>query len=101
MGDVTQILSAIDQGDPHAAEQLLPLVYDESGNLVGKKTGPRITWPALRPRSRSMTPVFAWPAATSPPGTAAVALNEVVEPLKQPHDEHNRLSSPDLPAIKG
>jgi hypothetical protein len=29
MGDVTRILSAIEQGDPSAAEQLLPLVYDE------------------------------------------------------------------------
>ncbi len=29
MTDLTYILSAIEQGDPHAAEQLLPLVYDE------------------------------------------------------------------------
>ena len=29
MNEVTRILSAIEQGDPHAAEQLLPLVYDE------------------------------------------------------------------------
>jgi RNA polymerase sigma factor (TIGR02999 family) len=29
MTDVTRILSAIEQGDPSAAEQLLPLVYDE------------------------------------------------------------------------
>jgi hypothetical protein len=29
MREVTRILSAIEQGDPHAAEQLLPLVYDE------------------------------------------------------------------------
>ena len=29
MNDVTRILSAIDQGDPHAAEQLLPQVYDQ------------------------------------------------------------------------
>ena len=27
MSEVTRILSAIEQGDPHAAEQLLPLVY--------------------------------------------------------------------------
>ena len=33
MRDVTQILSAIEQGDPHAAEQLLPLVYDELRQL--------------------------------------------------------------------
>jgi hypothetical protein len=29
MSDVTRILSAIEQGDQRAAEQLLPLVYDE------------------------------------------------------------------------
>jgi hypothetical protein len=29
MSDVTRILSQIEQGDPKATEQLLPLVYDE------------------------------------------------------------------------
>jgi hypothetical protein len=29
MSDVTRILSQIESGDPAAAEQLLPLVYDE------------------------------------------------------------------------
>ena len=37
MNDVTRILSAIEQGDPHAAEQLLPLVYDELRKLAGQK----------------------------------------------------------------
>lgn len=37
MSDVTRILSAIDQGDPHAAEQLLPLVYDELRRLAAQK----------------------------------------------------------------
>lgn len=34
MNDVTRILSAIEQGDPQAAEQLLPLVYDALRNLA-------------------------------------------------------------------
>jgi RNA polymerase sigma factor (TIGR02999 family) len=34
MSDVTRILSAIEQGDPSAAEQLLPLVYDELRRLA-------------------------------------------------------------------
>ena len=34
MKDVTRILSAIEQGDPQAAEQLLPLVYDELRKLA-------------------------------------------------------------------
>jgi RNA polymerase sigma factor (TIGR02999 family) len=37
MSEVTQILSAIEQGDPKAAEQLLPLVYDELRKLAAQK----------------------------------------------------------------
>src|SRR5207302_9315583 len=37
MTDVTRILSAIEQGDPRAAEQLLPLVYDELRKLAAEK----------------------------------------------------------------
>jgi RNA polymerase sigma factor (TIGR02999 family) len=37
MSDVTRILSAIEQGDPHAAEELLPLVYDELRRLAARK----------------------------------------------------------------
>ena len=37
MGDVTRILSAIEQGDPSAAEQLLPLVYDELRQLAAQR----------------------------------------------------------------
>jgi RNA polymerase sigma factor (TIGR02999 family) len=36
-GDVTMILSAIEQGDPRAAEQLLPLVYDELRKLAAQR----------------------------------------------------------------
>ena len=37
MHEVTRILSAIEQGDPHAAEQLLPLVYGELRKLASQK----------------------------------------------------------------
>ena len=37
MTDVTHILSAIQQGDPHAAAQLLPLVYDELRRLAAAR----------------------------------------------------------------
>ncbi len=37
MTEVTRILSAIEQGDPRAAEQLLPLVYDELRKLATQK----------------------------------------------------------------
>ncbi len=37
MDEVTRILSAIEQGDPHAAAELLPLVYDELRKLAATK----------------------------------------------------------------
>src|SRR2546426_9184137 len=37
MSEVTRILSAIQQGDPNAAEQLLPLVYDELRKLAAQR----------------------------------------------------------------
>ena len=37
MSEVTRIMSAIDQGDPRAAEQLLPLVYGELRKLAAQK----------------------------------------------------------------
>ena len=45
MTDVTRILDAIEQGDPQAAAQLLPLVYDElrrlaAAQMAQEKPGP-------------------------------------------------------------
>lgn len=37
MSNITQVLNAIEQGDPSAAEQLLPLVYDELRKLAATK----------------------------------------------------------------
>ena len=37
ISEVTRILSAVEQGDPHAAEQLLPLVYDELRQLAARQ----------------------------------------------------------------
>jgi RNA polymerase sigma factor (TIGR02999 family) len=37
MSDVTQILSQIEQGDPHAPEKLLPLIYDELRKIAAAK----------------------------------------------------------------
>jgi RNA polymerase sigma factor (TIGR02999 family) len=52
MSEVTRILSAIEQGDPHAADQLLPLVYDElrrlaARNLAREATGQTLEATAL------------------------------------------------------
>jgi RNA polymerase sigma factor (TIGR02999 family) len=37
MSEVTRILAAVERGDPHAAEALLPLVYDELRRLAARK----------------------------------------------------------------
>ena len=37
MNDVTQILTALERGDPHAAEELIPLVYDELRKLAAAR----------------------------------------------------------------
>jgi RNA polymerase sigma factor (TIGR02999 family) len=52
MHELTRILSAIDAGDPHAAEQLLPLVYDElrklaAGRLANESPGHSLDATAL------------------------------------------------------
>jgi RNA polymerase sigma factor (TIGR02999 family) len=49
MTDVTRILSAIEQGDPHAAEQLLPLVYDELRKLAAAKLAQEKPGQTLQP----------------------------------------------------
>ena len=49
MSDVTQILSAIEQGDPHAAEQLLPLVYEELRRLAARRLAQEAPGQTLQP----------------------------------------------------
>jgi RNA polymerase sigma factor (TIGR02999 family) len=49
MSEVTRILSAIEQGDPHAAGQLLPLVYDELRKLAAQKLAQEAAGQTLQP----------------------------------------------------
>src|SRR6516162_75761 len=49
MTDVTRILAAIDQGDPKAADQLLPLVYDELRQLAAQKLAHEAPGQTLQP----------------------------------------------------
>ncbi|HSU52437.1 MAG TPA: sigma-70 family RNA polymerase sigma factor [Candidatus Dormibacteraeota bacterium] len=49
MSDVTAILSAIDQGDPKAANELLPLVYQELRKLAAAKMASEIPGNTLQP----------------------------------------------------
>ena len=49
MNDVTNILSAIEQGDHRAAEQLLPLVYDELRELAAARLADEKSGQTLQP----------------------------------------------------
>jgi len=49
MSDVTRILNSIDSGDPKAAEELLPLVYDELRRLAAAKMSNEKPWQTLQP----------------------------------------------------
>ena len=49
MSEVTRILSAIEQGDPHAASRLLPLVYDELRQLAAQKLAHETPGQTLQP----------------------------------------------------
>ena len=49
MSDVTAILRAIEAGDPHAASQLLPLVYDELRTLAAQKLAQETPGQTLQP----------------------------------------------------
>ena len=49
MSDVTRVLSAIEQGDPSAAEELLPLVYDELRKLASDRLAKESPGQTLQP----------------------------------------------------
>src|SRR5688500_6204617 len=49
MADVTQILAAIDAGDPSAAAELLPLVYDELRKLAAARLAAEKPGQTLQP----------------------------------------------------
>src|SRR5438067_194375 len=49
MSEVTRILFALEQGDPRAAEQLLPLVYEELRKLAAQKMAQEAPGQTLQP----------------------------------------------------
>src|SRR5271155_2040537 len=49
MSDVTQLLQAASTGDPRAAQQLLPLVYDELRRLAAQKMAHEVVGHTLQP----------------------------------------------------
>jgi hypothetical protein len=59
---VKQIRRDIEQGDSHAAEQLLPLVYDELRSWRPRNSPKRKPVTPFRPRPWSARPTYAWSA---------------------------------------
>ncbi len=49
MSEISRILSAIEQGDPNAADQLLPLVYDELRSLAAQRMAQEASGQTLQP----------------------------------------------------
>lgn len=49
MSDVTRILESIEQGDPKAADELLPLVYGELRKLAASKMANEVAHQTLQP----------------------------------------------------
>jgi RNA polymerase sigma factor (sigma-70 family) len=77
MTDVTRILSAIEQGDPHAADQLLPLVYDQLRQLAAQKLAQERPGQTLEPTAlvheaylRLVTPSTSPPSQGGTPSTS-------------------------------
>ena len=66
MNQVTQILSAIEQGDAQAAEQLLPLVYQELRRLAAQRLVARSPGRRSRPRPWSTRRISGWSEARTP-----------------------------------
>src|SRR6516225_6940717 len=60
MNEVTSLLSAIEQGEPKAAEQLLPLVYDELRKLAALKLAQEKPGQTLQRRPWFTRRTFGW-----------------------------------------
>ncbi len=97
MSEITRVLSAIEQGDPHAAEQLLPLVYDELRKLAAQMMaqeapGQRILidqarhkHSAKRGGTRKRVPLDELAPLLAPegePGEDLIALDEALQQLE-------------------
>jgi RNA polymerase sigma factor (TIGR02999 family) len=87
MNDVSRILSAIHQGEPHAAEQLLPLVYDALRQLAAQKIAQEKPGHTLDPtalvheaylRLVSAAPAHHWNSRQHFFGAAAEAMRRIL-----------------------
>lgn len=92
MSDVTQILSAIEQGDQKASEQLLPLVYEELRKLATAKMAQSFFTTSSQPEydtipsDSCILPSICTAASRSPPtaATTRASLKERVTLTDRP-----------------
>ena len=70
MNDVTRILSAIEQGDPKAPEQLLPLVYEELRKLAAQRLAHESPGQTLQATALVHEAYLRLVGSEPPPGTA-------------------------------
>ena len=68
MSEVARVLSAIEEGDPHAAEQLLPLVYQELRQLAAQKLAQETPGLTLQPTALVHEAYLRLVASTRPQG---------------------------------
>src|SRR5712672_800725 len=69
MSEVTRILAAIEQGEPRAAEQLLPLIYDELRKLAAQRLAQERPGQTLQPTAlvhEAYLRLVASPVASAP-----------------------------------
>lgn len=86
MSDVTQILQAIEQGDARAADELLPLVYDELRKLAASKMAHELPGQTLQPTALvheawlrvSNNPHQQWDSRAHFFGAAAEAMRRIL-----------------------
>jgi hypothetical protein len=87
MSDVTRILSAIEQGDPSAAEQLLPLVYDELRQLAAQKLAHESPGQTLQATALIHE---AYPRLVGGDRAGGPARREVLVPVVYQHGHHGQ-----------
>ena len=95
MSDVTDILAAIERGDPKTADQLLPLVYDELRRLAAQRMARELPGQSLQPtalvheaylRLVGADPNKAWDGRGHFFAAAAEAMRRIlVERARRPH----------------
>src|SRR5262249_30959388 len=95
MNEVTRILSGIEAGDPHAAEQLLPLVYDELRKLAAQKLAQEKLGQTLQATALVHEPSLGVVGAAQPGDSPNLFLPPAAgpsppfpSPKKAPHPKH-------------